>query len=341
MAHPDTGRLGALDKSKAVLIFLVVLGHFHYVSGPVIGKDMIYAFHVPGFVIMTGYLLPERLFAVSLRTLWVKPLSKLLVAYGFFSFLAIMVWWFEQSITMGQPVNPWPAIASAAYGIDGGTGGLVHRNQPLWYFPFIISSIVFAWLLSRSPLVAFGLALGFVAVTVFHEGPRLPWSLETAWAGAFFLLVGHKLRLHRRLLASWLSVAWRRYALLTLAIVVFSLTAGINGPVNLNGADFGGSVALFVLAALSGSLAIILIVTALPDWWGWRVISDNTLIIFATHIYWVRLAAQLPQPHNPLAHQVALYAISSCVVLACIATAGPIRAMLDRIARLPTTARTT
>jgi hypothetical protein len=52
-------RFDWVDNAKALLIFLVVLGHFNYAA--VAGRSVIYAFHVPAFLIITGFLMPTPL----------------------------------------------------------------------------------------------------------------------------------------------------------------------------------------------------------------------------------------------------------------------------------------
>ena len=67
------------DNLKAVLIFLVVLGHFllpiHGDNPLVVVKRLIYIFHMPLFVFVSGYFAKKIL---QLRLLWVIKLFSLL-----------------------------------------------------------------------------------------------------------------------------------------------------------------------------------------------------------------------------------------------------------------------
>lgn len=101
-----------LDNAKVVLVTLVVIGHLLIVT-PESRQlawvyDFIYYFHIPAFVLITGYL--SRTFRYSRRHL-LSVLTTLVVPYVVFSWL--MAWW--RHLVGGEPMldsiwtNPhWP-----------------------------------------------------------------------------------------------------------------------------------------------------------------------------------------------------------------------------------------
>ncbi|MEZ5094070.1 acyltransferase family protein [Nocardioides sp.] len=101
-----------LDNVKMVLVTIVVIGHLLVVSPPSRQQswvyDFIYYFHIPAFVLVTGYL--SRSFRYTRRHL-LSVLTTLVVPYIIFSWL--MVWW--RHLAGGEPLldqiwtNPhWP-----------------------------------------------------------------------------------------------------------------------------------------------------------------------------------------------------------------------------------------
>ena len=100
-----------LDNAKMVLVTIVVVGHM-MVLVPGGGEqsrtyDFIYYFHIPAFVLLTGYL--SKSFRYSKRHLWAL-LTTMVVPYVVFSWL--MIHWRE---TLGRAraarVVPEPALA--------------------------------------------------------------------------------------------------------------------------------------------------------------------------------------------------------------------------------------
>lgn len=101
-----------LDNVKVVLVTLVVIGHL-LITAPESRQlgwvyDFIYYFHIPAFVLVTGYL--SRTFRYSRRHL-MSVLTTLVVPYVVFSWL--MAWW--RHLVGGEPMldsiwtNPhWP-----------------------------------------------------------------------------------------------------------------------------------------------------------------------------------------------------------------------------------------
>ncbi len=81
-----------LDNVKMVLVTIVVIGHMLVVSPGSRTQswvyDFVYYFHIPAFVLVTGYL--SRSFRYSRRHL-LSVLTTLIVPYVIFSFL--MAWW--------------------------------------------------------------------------------------------------------------------------------------------------------------------------------------------------------------------------------------------------------
>ena len=101
-----------LDNAKMVLVTIVVVGHMMVLvpNGDEQSRtyDFIYYFHIPAFVLLTGYL--SRTFRYSKRHLWAL-FTTLVVPYVVFSWL--MIHWREIAGpgATGPRVVPEPALA--------------------------------------------------------------------------------------------------------------------------------------------------------------------------------------------------------------------------------------
>lgn len=325
-------RIAWVDSAKALLILLVVLGHFHYMYAPIPGKDVIYYFHVPAFLFITGFLLPAGVGQMPFRQVASRWVALYLRAYVFFSVMAIGLWWLQQCLRIRGVADPLPAVWGALYGVAGSGNGLVHDDMPLWYFPFLVTSFVLGWLCLRLP-AAWGwlLALAYAAFCFLYHGPRLPWSLDVGGVGVIALLAGFWFRRHYAEILARLATPARLWTAFLLAMGCLLLAARWNGPVNLNGAEFGRSGAVYLVGMSGGIAAVVLLCLPLPARAWIRRISMETLTIFATHIYFIRAAsAFLPRPENDVLRFLVALAASAVIVGLCLIVAWLLRPLLDR-----------
>ena len=79
---PDNGRLNWVDTAKAILITMVVIGHFGTLEPGI--KRILYAFHVPAFLVLTGFILPKSLYSISTVTYLSKYIFKYVILTLFF-----------------------------------------------------------------------------------------------------------------------------------------------------------------------------------------------------------------------------------------------------------------
>lgn len=107
--------------------------------------------------------------------------------------------------------------------------------------------------------------------------------------------------------------------------------ARADGQVNINGAEFGNSPALFYLAAFVG-IALLIVVAALsPASRLATAISLETLTIFALHIYLIMVFARLPHPETGLGATLGAILLAALATLICLGLARALRPVLDRL----------
>ena len=328
-------RITWVDNAKAIAIYLVVLGQFHDSYAPLPFKDLIYTFHIPAFLFITGFLLPESFAGMPAKRFLTRYIGLYLRGYAFFSAIAIGIWWAARIAEAGGLVSPWPAIAGALYGVAGPDSWLVHHDAPLWYFTFLVTSMILAFLLTRvPPALGAALALACAGLGFLYSGPRLPWNLEMAGIGAIFVLAGHLFRrVHGGPTSSFAArlgapVNWIAVPIL-LALLVW-LTR-VTGQVNINGAEFGNGPGLFYLAAFTGIALLVLVSALLPPSRLGTAISLDTLTVFALHFYAVMVFARLPHPETGWLATAGAMVSSGVAVLGCLVAARVLKPALGRL----------
>lgn len=260
-----------VDVVKAVAIVLVVLGHSAGLNDWL--RSAIYAFHVPAFLLVTGYLLPRDLgnHAAGALAARLGPLVRL---YALFSAAAILILAVQAALAGGPVAGPvLRASAGSLYGVEGPFDGLGHENAPLWYLPMLCVSLAAVCAAARLPRARMTgtLALcGAAAAGVALSGRWWPWYLQFAGIGGLFVWIGWQARPALDRLARSLAHRPRRRLLLALATTVLFL-ALVPSEVryNLNRGIFGpGESQLFGLpflaSALAGTAALMLWGQCLP-----------------------------------------------------------------------------
>jgi fucose 4-O-acetylase-like acetyltransferase len=169
-----TNRDAHLDNAKGVLIILVATGHLFWPLPPGSAVDeavytWIYAFHMPTFALISGYLSPARADGRRIGRLVRTLLLPYLVFYALQAALQVVY---------GQPVRPWVPLFG------------------LWY---LVS--LFLWRLSLPVFVGrtgLAAALGLSLACGGFDWIDLTLSASRTLAMFPFFLVGHHIRASAR-----------------------------------------------------------------------------------------------------------------------------------------------
>lgn len=288
-----------IDFVKAAAIFLIVLGH---ASGlPDALRGVIYSFHVPAFLLVTGYLLPPQ-FAAWHGGFPKRQIGAFLRLYLFFSFLSMLLLALKLLLS-GEALAPILADSAQGvlYGVSGREKAFVHQNAPLWYFPFLISSLIAAWIAAAlgrrlsAPIAGLALLLAGCLAAMHLREQVWPWYANSAAVGGLFIWTGWSLRPALRRVADALNGRAAPCSALALGLSAATVALyALNGRVNINGGMFGESIWLFFITAFAGTLALAAWGLLLPPLKIIRLLSANTLVIFCTHIYLIHLTNLIP-----------------------------------------------
>lgn len=165
----------AFDQMKGILIILVLIGHVvlgDMQSTPV--RMVIYFFHMPLFLAITGYFIKQALLEFSIKDILLKYKDRLLMpfmyAFVFYNIFAL----YNKSIT-----------AIVQY--------ILYPFYHLWYIPAVILFILYLKLLNflakkDGKIVFFGLSAIFIALTLYFE-TYIQWNLHQ---NALYKILGDK-----------------------------------------------------------------------------------------------------------------------------------------------------
>lgn len=338
---PVTRRIDWVDNAKAVLIVLVVFGHFEALGST--AKTILYAFHLPAFLFLTGFMMASSISSMSTGDFFRKYVFPFARLYLIFSLISLMVWWASKVGAPDRFTLLFDAVASVLYGTQSPGHWFPHGNGPLWYLPFLICALIgFHIALRLSGWLRYVAVIVYFAFSITYAGPRLPWSSDSAGVGLFFIMAGF-------LLHQWLR-SKPQLAGFSLSKPVFVLSgvvaaAGLvvlslaNGGSNINILMFGNNPLLYLAAAFLGIYAITVLCVLLPRSAVAYQLSLNSLVIFCIHIYGVKVLDRLPVLASPVAETILLLVLSFVLALACAGVSFVIMPWINRfVMRRPSAA---
>ena len=311
-----------VDHLKALGIFLVVVGH---TAVPPAQHRWIYAFHMPLFFLLSGFLLAPGAFAVPLRTFCQRRIWKLVKLYVGFGLLGTAVYCYvfrqEQPLAAALGGRLYSLLyASASHDTPADLYPMV-----LWFFPGLISGLLITYCVWQIPrLWARALTMAAVVTGGFlMVGWALPWELESGCLAAGCLATGHWARL-----AAWderlLRAGRRAWPVAAAALLLGSWLAVLNiHCLDLRNGCIGNPLLALPACGLL-LLAWTLGAMRLPAWRVSEAVAAATIVIFPTHTlffpYLDRVALKLGVSACALAANPAWYGWGKAAVIVAVTT---------------------
>jgi len=294
-------RQGWIDTLKGIAIFLVVVGHVNANGGLI--KNTIYAFHMPLFFFLSGFLLvPGRYaeFAAFIK----RRISTRLVPYLFFYALSTVLFLVFLQVYMNFVAQAGVLDLTrlgarlrdtviALFMANGEWLAKANRNTTtLWFLPCLfVTETAFFFLVRavRDDRRTLGMALLLISVAGYLESRfvslRLPWSLDTALTAVVFYGAGAMVKGHletRGRTASGMGLkALAGFVCLSLCGIITS----VNGRIDMNANSYGNYF-LFYAAAFSGILACMLLASTLGTVRSAGYFGRHSIVLL-----WMNLAA--------------------------------------------------
>lgn len=279
-AESNGKRLMWIDWMKAIGIYLIVYGHLFS-----IGHQYVYAFSVPLFYLISGFLFKRE---ESTHMFWTKLWYNLIVPMLIISIINF-------GINSAIAAVNGNLVASKLYvyplqiifGFQGGLG-------TMWFvYTLIILKIILQFTPERRSL-QFVLLVLFLAISIFINHTNLSLMdielsktsnayINTCLAMSFFI-IGYWLKTRKESISSKHNIGIEVVALMLCVLLLYPCEK-INGPVWMYINDYGNSILLFLLGGLMGT-AIVFIISKWLDKYKISYVVDiskGTIVILGFH----------------------------------------------------------
>lgn len=295
-------RLGFLDIAKGLGIIFVLFSHS--CGFPIFGNAIV-AFYMPMFFFISGYLYKTgRSVSENIR----RRLKQLLIPYAGFTLLLycehIVVGLVKHELTAE---GIWMPLVGALYSravLFADLSGkniefFIISNNPMWFITAMaVASIIFyilaeQFISSQKTMIATTIILSAVTAVFTYCPVLMPWSIDTGFACALFMLAG-----------AWLgSINYysdenkERFPLVfvCLAAVVYGVLCEVAKPINLSLRDYGYQGILgalwFLAAAFAGTIIFLWLCRYLERFqWSkvFIIVGKHTFTIMCLHIVMIK-----------------------------------------------------
>ncbi|GAB3925227.1 acyltransferase family protein [Mucilaginibacter myungsuensis] len=280
----DNKRYGFLDIAKAIGIFLVVWGHANPPYGVV---KLIYAFHMPLFFFVSGYLFSFSKHPTAREFISVRA-RQLLLPYIFLNIISYLFWLLISrnfGIDNAADVPVYKPLIGMIYG--NGMDDYLHHCVPLWFLTclFVVEVLFYLLFKNLKQKVLLLIVFALLAYADHYFGiVRLPWGTNIALTAIVFYSAGHIAKdLLNKVLAS------NKLMLIVFAAILFGVMGVIalrNGVPDMNARVYN-NYTLFIIGAFCGTFALLslskFIELSIRNISYIQFISVNTLAILGFH----------------------------------------------------------
>lgn len=245
-----------IDRVKFFGMVLIVWGHCF----PEAVEAFVYAFSVPVFFFMSGYL--TRLSKAG-DHFWRKLWRSLIVPYLILCSLKALGFWLHH-VFDGGALWSMGAILTGFHSIDGVLAGgkTVSGAGNMWFvYSLVVIKIVFHYACSNKTGVWLMLVAALAGIIFLPVVPR--WAVSNAVVAMPFFLAGHLLSpascAPLKKATDKLKQPGHEAGLLlggTLLLVLVAITSRANGTAWMFKGEHGCSVVLFLVGGFAGSLAV-------------------------------------------------------------------------------------
>ena len=314
-----------IDWMKALGMLTIIWGHCFPdgVSG------FVYAFNVPVFFIISGYLTKRE---DSMRVCFNKTLSNLMIPYLILAFIKVAGYIFKH-IDDGQWIWSVVAVLGGFHKLHDASG-----CSNLWfvYTLIIIKFIYQAFVTGKAQMYAISTIAIIGAIIYNIMGLDYMWSVTNVMLALPFFMLGNWLATYGRAnfdeyFATLKASGTKTILLLLAAATITGIIGHYNSAAKMFQGLYGNYFILFVTGSLSGSFMIFLISVLLDkfDWKAVRITSMGTILTLVFHrellhspLKMIKRAEWDIVPEN-----IAIFLLSCIVLLAFI----PIILIIKRI----------
>ena len=273
-------RIAYIDIAKGIGIWLMVLGHQNISE---LTRTYIYSFHMPLFFLISGMFFSK---GMTVRQTLRSSVRTLLIPYLAFSLINLSVCWISPRLhpELYYDLKGKAVFLAALKGMLIGTDHITPTSfMPLGVLWFIVALFIIrvacgllGRLIKNDGLFTLFSACLALSLFLLVESNAL-FSFRSAMMAMPFYLLGHTLR----------SVDFRtipyRGLLLSVCVAYFILVVPKNGFCTIDECIYGGSLVVFYLNGMTGSLMLLLAASFINSCRAIEYAGRNTLVVMGMH----------------------------------------------------------
>lgn len=242
-----------IDVAKGIGIMLVILGH---ISTPHIINKTIYAFHMPLFFIISGYLYNTTKYSTYTFVDFVKKKFKNYIIPYFkisivcFIIFGVVVNYFRLGLSDVYFSTLFKYVFGIIYSI--GTVEYMPNCSPIWFLTCLFcAEIIFFVIIkyTKRHYIFILLSLGIGIILDLLNISNLPWNIDTSVIAVTFIYVGYILKRYR-------MFNNYKHGYSIILIILSYISIKYNTDINVV-ADMYGNYILFYIGAISLSVLIL------------------------------------------------------------------------------------
>lgn len=188
-------RVRYIDIARGIAIILMVIGH---VLEHGLKRNIIFSFHMPLFIIVSGIFYKERSIKETIKNVLIKLILPYIICTFVVSFFTVII--YKTSIEYAFVEWIKQICFSYAFWGDINFGVSATPLSVLWFFPLLaISKLIFTAIkkISKDNDITLFCISVFVSYLGYILGIKkywLPFSIDVAMASVIFYYVGYKLK---------------------------------------------------------------------------------------------------------------------------------------------------
>lgn len=273
----SNNRIAAVDVTKGLLIIFVVLSHVTYDGQPL--RNWLFAFHIPCFLVLSGFLFkPDKKKVLKRGTIW-------LLLYVLFSFFDILVVYIFNSKLLTQKTL---------------IGGFLCKdnqlifNSPKWFLlALLFVQLILTFLYSIEQKLGFGHKCIYIYMIICVSlsaflNEKIIFCIELIPIVMFYFLLGYCIK-QKNIYKKYIegkNLLLNLCITIILFLLVFNISQ-VNGMVSIQNMQYGNYI-LFIINSLIGCVAVVELGYIFRQNKLLQFYGQNTFVIFLTHYYLVR-----------------------------------------------------
>ncbi|MCB0807227.1 MAG: acyltransferase family protein [Bacteroidales bacterium] len=264
-----------IDIAKGIGILLVVYGHC---QPPLVVNKFIYAFHMPLFFFISGYLFSRR--KKEFKPFLNGKIKRLLVPYFVFSILSIPIQYLR--FRMGEIDSfTFREMFFGLFNLDG----TVIFNRPIWFLMAMFVSLLLFYFVSRLPVagqIISALAGAGIAIFVSAQHVRLPFGIDVALLAFIFIVIGYQSKPFISKIEN--SKLQSKILMLLLSVAVTFIFSQMHNRNRMGSVDIDNWL-YFYIASFSGILMTLVVSWMINTSRVLRYLGVKSLAIMVNHFY--------------------------------------------------------